>query len=185
MAQRSRKHGRREQAPREPVAPATEADRKDADARGAPPEPAAPSRTEQRNAAVRATLTPLAPGERPWAIRISATIGLVLAAVNLVFLVAGYKPKLAGQHTAVSSEILYLVLMSACAWGLWRMRHWAVLGFMVILLITILEVSLALIRASNLLGVLIPVVVIVGGGLLFFKLVRSLSRIEMPKAPGR
>lgn len=130
-------------------------------------------------------LTPLAPGERPWSIRIAAAIGFVLAAVNLAFLLGGYKPRLAGQQSAVSSEILFLVLMSACAAGLWRMRHWAVLGFMVILLITILEVSLALIRASNLLGVLIPIAVIAGGGLLFVKLVRALSRIEMARRQGR
>ncbi len=176
MAQRSsRKHGRRAKPSASGIAigaPTTET---------AGP---APSRSEQRNAAVRATLEPLAPGERPWSIRISATIGFVLAAVNLIFLLTGYKPRLGGQHAAVSTEIVYLVLMSACTVGLWRMRHWAVLGFMVILLITILEVSLALIRASNLLGVLIPVVVIGGGGLLFFKLVRTLSRIEMPKRQG-
>lgn len=112
-------------------------------------------------------------------------IGFVLAAVNLVFLIIGYKPSLAGQRTAVTSEVLYLVLMSVCTIGLWRMRYWAVLGFMVILLITILEVSLALIRASNLLGVLVPLVVIGGGGWLFFKLVRALSRIQMPSPPER
>ncbi len=41
-----------------------------------------------------------------------------------------------------------------CAYGLWRARYWAVLGFMVLLLLTILEFAVLLIRASNVLGVL-------------------------------
>jgi hypothetical protein len=127
----------------------------------------------------------LAPGERPWAIRISALVSVALVVTNLVLLIADVRPKVGGQRAGAGSEVLYLVLMSACAVGLWRMRYWAVLGFMVILLITILEASLALTRASNLLGVLIPVLIVGGGGALFYKLIRTLSRIQMPRPPSR
>jgi hypothetical protein len=40
-----------------------------------------------------------------------------------------------------------------------------------------------LLKASNLLGFLIPPVFIVGGGFLFWKLVRVLSRMQMPRRP--
>ena len=69
---------------------------------------------------------------------------------------------------------------------MWQMRYWAVLGFMALLAIVILIFSLLLLAPSNLLG---------GprrrcsssavGGYLFCKLVRVLSRIQMPQAPRR
>ena len=37
-----------------------------------------PSRTEKRDAAVRATLTPIEPGERPWSIRIAVLLALMV-----------------------------------------------------------------------------------------------------------
>ena len=41
-----------------------------------------------------------------------------------------------------------------------------------------------LIRATNVLGLAVSLAVVVGGGFLFFKIVRVLSRIQMPKYPG-
>ena len=75
--------------------------------------------------------------------------------------------------------------MLVCAVGMWRLRYWAVLGFMALLAIIITLFALLLIEASNLLGFLVPPVIIAVCGLLFSKLVRVLSRIQMPKYPGR
>ena len=44
--------------------------------------------------------------------------------------------------------------------------------------------SLYLMEASNVLGLLVALIIIVGAGYLFFKLVRVLSRIQMPQRPG-
>ena len=52
------------------------------------------------------------------------------------------------------------------------------------LALVILLFSLYLIRASNLLGFVFATAVVCGGGFLFYKLVRTLSRIQMPKYPG-
>jgi hypothetical protein len=60
-----------------------------------------------------------------------------------------------------------------------------VLGFMVLLAIIVILFSLFLIEASNLLGVLVPPIFIIGGGYLFWKLVRVLSRLQLPAPPGR
>jgi hypothetical protein len=81
--------------------------------------------------------------------------------------------------------ILFSAMMVICSVGMWRMRYWAVLGFQAILAIVILIFSLYLIRASNLLGLAFALVIVIGGGWLFYKLVRALSRIQMPKYPGR
>jgi hypothetical protein len=74
--------------------------------------------------------------------------------------------------------------MLICAWGMWHLRYWAVLGFQAILVFVILIFSLLLLRASNLVGVLAGVLIVGGGGYLFYKLVRVLSRLQMPERPG-
>jgi uncharacterized membrane-anchored protein len=74
--------------------------------------------------------------------------------------------------------------MLACAVGLWRMWYGAVLGFMALLAIIVTIFALLLIEASNLLGALVALLVMVIAGFLFFKLVRVLSRIQMPQRPG-
>ncbi len=75
--------------------------------------------------------------------------------------------------------------MIVCAIGMWRLWYGAVLGFMALLAIVATLFSLLLIEASNVLGLVVALVVIVGAGYLFFKLVRVLSRIQMPRYPGR
>lgn len=167
MGQRSRKRGRREPVARVPVqAPAI-------------------SRSERKNAAVRARLTPYDPGERPWPI----TVGALLAGANglaqLILFALGVKLKVAGTRPQAFSVILFAVLMFVCAGGMWKMRYWAVLGFQALLAIVVLTFALLLIRASNALGAVIAVAVVGLGGFLFYKLVRVLSRIQMPKYPGR
>jgi hypothetical protein len=171
LGQRSRKRGQRQKPPASTLTV------------GAAGEGA--SRSEQRNAAVRAGLTPLAPGERPWPITVGALLALVNGLVQLVLYLAGVKFKLGGTRPAAFSVILFAILMFACAAGMWRLRYWAVLGFQALLAIVILTFALLLIRASSVTGAAISIVVVAAGGFLFFKLVRVLSRIQMPKYPGR
>jgi hypothetical protein len=142
-----------------------------------------PSRSEARNAAVRATLTPLAPGERPWPLKIAALIALLIGASDLVVVLINGKFDVGGAHTGASGVILFSVVMIVCAWGMWQLRYWAVLGFQAILVFVILFFSLLLTRAANVLAVVAGVVVVGGSGYLFFKLVRVLSRLQMPKPP--
>jgi hypothetical protein len=56
---------------------------------------------------------------------------------------------------------------------------------MALLGIMLLYFSLALIKVSSLLGLAICLVGLGGGGFLFYKLVRALSRIQMPRYPSR
>ena len=75
--------------------------------------------------------------------------------------------------------------MIACAIGLWRLWYGAVLGFMALLAIIVTVFALLLIEASNVLGLVVALAVILGAGYLFYKLVRVLSRLNMPKPPSR
>jgi hypothetical protein len=169
LGQRSRKRGQRAK-PAPPVVVAEGAQRL--------------SRSERRNAAVRATLTPYRHGERPWSIKIGAVLAALTGASQLVLYLAGVKLKVAGTHPAVGPTIVFAALMLACAIGMWLMRYWAVLGFMALLGIAVVNFSLALVRVSSLLGLVIAVVGVALPGFLFFKLIRVLSRIQMPKYPG-
>lgn len=168
MGQRSRKRGRRDPAAR-PVATA-----------------AVPvSRSEQRNAAVRATLTPLRPDERPWVIAVGAFLAAASGLVQLGLFLAGTKLKTTGVQASAGQTIVFAVLMLICAWGMWTMRYWAVLGFMALLAILLTFAAAALIKASSLVGLAVAVAILALGGFLFYKLVRVLSRIQMPRYPGR
>jgi hypothetical protein len=139
------------------------------------------SRSEQKNAAVRATLEPYGSGERPWSIRVAVLVAFLIGAGDLVDVLVGGNLGFGGAHPAKGGVIFFSVLMLVCAAGMWRMRYWAVLGFQAILAFIVLFFSLALIRASNVAGVAIAVVVVCGGGFLFYKLVRVLSRLQMPR----
>ena len=140
------------------------------------------TRSQRRDAEARANLKPLAPGERPVAIRISAVVAAILGLANLIAWLAG--DKIGGKHPAAGGILVFSAVMLVCAVGLWRMWYGAVLGFMALLAIIGTLFSLYLVEASNALGFIVAPIIIVGAGYLFFKLVRVLSRIQMPQRPG-
>ena len=140
------------------------------------------TRSQRRDAEARANLKPLAPGERPPVIWISALLAAGLGLANFVAWLAG--DKINGKHPAAGGILIFTALMCACAVGLWRMWYGAVLGFMALLAIIGTLFSLYLVEASNLLGFIVAPVIVIVAGYLFFKLVRVLSRIQMPQRPG-
>jgi hypothetical protein len=155
-------------------------------ARPAPEPQPAPQRSrpssEERNAAVRADLEPLAPGERPGAVTVAAIAALLIALGNVGLLLAGVE--LRGQKTSSGGAILFAVLMLGAAYGLWRARYWAVLGFEALLGLALVYAVASLVFASNLVGVAICVAILAGAGWLFWKLIRAMARIQMPERPG-
>ena len=70
--------------------------------------------------------------------------------------------------------------MVVAAVGLWRRQYWAVLGFEVILGITIAIAAVSLMVAANVLAVVVCVTVVGLGGWLFWKLVRVMGRLQVP-----
>jgi hypothetical protein len=180
LAQRSsRKRGRRGAPGTAPVATAPRAE--------STPEAAPHQRrtSEERNAEVRAALRPLEPGERPWSLKIAVLIAVLIGGGDLVAVIIDGQFKVGGAHAGAGGVILFSVLMLVCAVGMWQLRYWALLGFQAILAFVILFFSLLGLRAANLLAVVASVIVVFGGGWLFYKLVRVLSRIQMPTYPGR
>lgn len=135
------------------------------------------SRSELRSAARRAELVPLAPGERPLPVVICAVLAGLLGLANLVLYVAG--SKIGGKHPG-PGVLSFSVVMLLAAWGMWGRRYWAVLGFQALLALAVLTFSLFLVEASNVEALILCLVVVIGGGWLFWKLVGVMARIQMP-----
>jgi hypothetical protein len=71
------------------------------------------------------------------------------------------------------------------AWGMYRARYWAVLGFQMILVLTMLASALGLVQVATVLQALGTTVLLLGSGLLFYFLIRAMARIQMPEPPAR
>lgn len=151
---------------------------------GAPDRNAGPSdryaRSRAKDEAVRQSLEPLPEGERPGAVTVAAVVAVVMAIVNVVAAVAGEQ---LGSN-ATGFTVIATALLVACAGGMWfGARYWAVLGFMMILVFQILSLSFAIIRVRHWWAALIILVVLGLLGWMFWKLIRSLARIQMPERP--
>ena len=147
----------------------------------AAPRPSRPSRSEAKNAAARARLEPLEQGERPTAVTVGALVATVLAVGNVVLYIAGVK--VSGQKPTVQGIAGPTLIMAVCAYGMWRAKYWAVLGMEALLGLVIIIFGLLLATAENLRAVLVSVAVIGVSGWLFWKLVKAMARIQMPKRP--
>jgi len=140
------------------------------------------ARGRQRDDAVRAGLEPLAPGERPLAVTIAALLSLAVAIANLVLYLAGWEVQ--GQDPELGGALVVCGVFLLAAYGMWRVRYWAVIGFEVLLGVLIVSAALSLMLASNLSGALLSVAVIAAAGPLFWFLIRAMARIQMPERPG-
>ena len=180
------KRARRKTRPQAVSAPPTRQSREQppaeqAPAERAPTELSSPrvSRSEAKNAAVREALEPLEEGERPRAVTVAALVALALALTEIVVYLAGQK--INGKRPAIPGIAAFSIVMLVAAWGMWRVRYWAVLGMQALLGLTILAFSLNALKASNVGTVLLCLAVMGPAGTLFWFLVRAMARIQMPE----
>ncbi|MBA2765929.1 MAG: hypothetical protein H0X56_06345 [Solirubrobacterales bacterium] len=136
------------------------------------------ARGRQRDDLIRAGLEPLGPGERPPALVASVVLAAVLALANFVLWVTGFEVR--GEQPGVVGVVLFCGLMTAAAIGMWLKRYWAVLGWQALLAVSMVVAFLSLLQAASLLAVVVPVVVLTVCGWLFWKLIRVMSRLQMP-----
>ena len=138
------------------------------------------ARSKERNAAVRAGIQPLAPGERPRPLKVAVALAVFVAVANVALWAAD--EGVSGEEAGPVGVLAFAAIMLAAAGGMWAGKAWALLGFQALLAITIVFSFLALTVASNLLAVALSLVVVGGGGWLFWKLIRALARLQMPEA---
>jgi hypothetical protein len=173
MGSRSRKRGRSA-----PVA-------------GAPPDPAtAPdplrdryARGRARDEAIRMSLEPLAPGERPRVVTIAAIVAFAFAIANVVAtLTVDDLASSNGNPTAVA--VVTTAILVVAGIGMLARRYWAVLGFQCVLGLQIVVFALAFTRVQKW-WVGVALIVAIGLlGWLFWKLIRAMARLQMPARPG-
>jgi hypothetical protein len=133
-----------------------------------------PSRAEQRDAEIRATIVPLGPGERPRAIVVCFVLCLLIAAANVVLWAAGWKVN--GRHLNAAAAIAPALLFAWLAYGLWRTALLAIAAMQVVLALTALFATGALLVSSNLASALLSVLVVAVCGVLFWPLIRLNAR---------
>jgi hypothetical protein len=136
-------------------------------------------RGEAANEAARAELRALAPGERPAALVVATALAAALGLANVALYAAGVEVR--GKAPSAGGAFGFAAIMLIAAWGMWHARYWAVLGFQALLAVTVVIAALSLAVASNLTAVALCVAIVGPGGLLFWKLVRVLARLQMPE----
>ena len=135
-----------------------------------------PSRSEQKDAAARAALEPLAEGERPTAVTVGALVAAGGCLANTIALIVGFNG--GGQKPA--ALVVGVVLTAVIAVGMWRARYWAVLGLQMILALTVVGAALALVGANGIGLAAVALAVMALAGTLFWFLVKAMARIQMP-----
>jgi hypothetical protein len=138
------------------------------------------ARAEQRNQEVREGLEPLEDGERPLVV----TIGAVLAGLICVSILGGYLAgvEVEGDKPRLAQVLAPALIMGVMAWGMWRARYWAVLGFQLLLVFLIFSAVFGLaVQASSLAEIATTLGLLIVSGSFFFFMVKAMARIQMPK----
>jgi magnesium-transporting ATPase (P-type) len=141
------------------------------------------ARSEAKNQAVRDSLEPLAPGERPGAVTVAAVVALMLAIANFVIYLFADHASGPDHSREVMQTLLICAVLLAAAVGMWKAKYWAVLGFQTILGLQVLFLALALLKVSKLWVALLFLAIIALSSVLFWYLIRAMARIQMPEAP--
>jgi hypothetical protein len=137
------------------------------------------ARAERRNQEAREALDPLAQGARPLVV----TIGAIVSALISVSIIAGY---LAGVHVEggkprLAQVLAPALLMAIMAWGMWRARYWAVLGFQMILVFLIFSAVFGLAaQAASIAQIAATLGLLTVSGTFFYFMVKAMARIQMP-----
>jgi hypothetical protein len=140
------------------------------------------ARAEERNRAAREALQPLRAGERPAAVTVGAVASTVIAlafCVSAALAVAGVEVN--GDQPNPVPVLAVAAVLTAMAYGMWRARYWAVLGFQTLLLLLILTATGGLVLAGSALQAAGTALLLIGAGTLFWFMVKAMARIQMPE----
>ncbi len=137
------------------------------------------AKAEVRNQEAREALQPLAEGERPRVV----TIGAIVAGLVAVSIVVGYLigTEVNGEKPKLAQVLAPALLMGIMAWGMWRARYWAVLGFQLVLVFLIFSAVYGLaLQAATVGQVLATLALLAVSGTFFYFMVKAMARIQMP-----
>jgi K+-sensing histidine kinase KdpD len=130
---------------------------------------------EEKNAAVRAQIEPLAPGERPRVLKVAAVYCALLPTANLTALALN-SDTLDTQAKVLS--IIFAVILYAMAIGMWRAVYGALISFQGFLVLSMILGAFRLIFATGWLELVALILILGISGWLFWKLIRIMGRIQ-------
>ena len=137
------------------------------------------ARAEVRNQEAREALDPLTDGERPLVV----TIGAVASALLALSILGGYLAgvEVEGDKPHFAQVLAPALLMGIMAWGMWRARYWAVLGFQLLLVFLIFSAVFGLaVQVSTVAQFAATFGLLLVAGGLFYFMVKAMARIQMP-----
>jgi hypothetical protein len=147
------------------------------------------ARSEERNEAAREQLEPLREEERPTVVTIGAAISAAIALFGVIAYAAGIEVtefsrdgvELGTERPNVFQVLPSILILAVMAWGMWKARYWAVLGFQAVLAIVLVVGSLSLVQATTVIQAIGLVAVIAAAGTMFYFMIKALARIQMPE----
>jgi hypothetical protein len=137
------------------------------------------ARAEERNQEARESLKPLAEGERPLVVTIGAVIAALVSASILISYLAGAEVN--GDKPRLAQVLAPALIMGVMAWGMWRARYWAVLGFQLLLVFLIFSAVFGLaVQATTVAQFAATLGLLAVAGGFFYFMVKAMARIQMP-----
>jgi steroid 5-alpha reductase family enzyme len=106
-------------------------------------------------------------------------VAALIAASILIGYLAGTEVN--GEKPRFIQVLAPALLMGIMAWGMWRARYWAVLGFQLILVFLIFSAVYGLaLQAATVAQVLATLALLAVAGSFFYFMVKAMARIQMP-----
>ena len=137
------------------------------------------AKAEVRNQEARETLEPLAEGERPLVVSVGAVVAALIAISVIVGYLAGTQVN--GEKPKLLQVLAPALLMGVMAWGMWRARYWAVLGFQLALVLVIFSAFFGLLAGASSLSQIVGTLALLAvAGSFFYFMVKAMARIQMP-----
>lgn len=137
------------------------------------------ARAEERNQEAREALQPLAAGERPLVVTVGAVVSALVALSIAIGYLAGTEVN--GEKPRFIQALAPTLLTGMMAWGMWRARYWAVLGFQLVLVFLIFSAVYGLaLQAATVTQVLATLALLAVSGTFFWLMVKAMARIQMP-----
>lgn len=145
------------------------------------------AKSEAKNQKVRESLQPLTDGPRPTVLTVGAIFAAVVATIFWVSTIVALltDTKVNGAEPNSAQLVSTAVVMSLLAWGLWKSRYWAALGFQMLLVLLMLAAIAGLVVAGTLVQMISTTILLIGLSLLFYFMVKAMARLQMPRSPSR
>jgi hypothetical protein len=158
------------------------AERRKRKARGSSPIERGYAKSEQRNREAREALHPLYEGERPGVVTVGAAFSALIALIFWVStVVAAFSDaEVNGSEPHPLQLALIAAVFTAMAWGMWKARYWAVLGFQMLLVIFLLLGVAGLVGATTVAQAVGTVLLDLICLAFFLFMVKAMARIQMP-----